>query len=139
MTDFIMAPAIIGICVYGFYKFVELLAHRKERLLMVEKISEISAASDVNIDKIFGEHSGNSRFVSMRLGAILLGVGVGLLIGFIISNSIFGTDYLDFQERGYYVIRGNIGLIYGSSTLIFGGISLLLCFFFEQKCRRGKR
>ena len=135
MTDFILAPAIVGICTYGFYKFVELLVHRKERLMMIEKISEIQDAGKVNLGGIFGSNYNNSsRFVALRFGAILLGIGLGLLIGIIISQAMFGMRWDAMMDN--YDIRQAVGLVNGASTLIFGGIALLICFLVEQKFRR---
>lgn len=133
MTDFITAPAIIGISVYGFYKFTELLAHRKERLRMVEKISEISPEDKINMDSILNPKSDSSRFVALRFGSILMGIGIGLLVGFIISYSIYGS-MANMDNIPYYTSH-TTGLIYGASTLVFGGISLLICFMVEQKYR----
>lgn len=133
MTDFITAPALLGISVYGFYKFTELLAHRKERLQMVEKISDLSPNSSINMESIFGSKSNSSRFVALRFGSILLGIGIGLLVGFFICYSIYGS-MANMEEIPYYT-RQVTGLIYGASTLVFGGISLLICFMIEQKSR----
>ena len=40
MMDFIMAPAICGIFVLGFYKLFELFVCRKERLSIIEKMGD---------------------------------------------------------------------------------------------------
>lgn len=142
MTDFIMAPAIVGICVFGFYKFAELLTHRKERLMMIDKLSDISAAGDVNLSKIFATNSNGSRFISLRFGSVFAGIGLGLLIGFFISCAVFGTDWM--LQNGYNAdnrdiyrrVREMSSLIYGASTMVCGGIALLICFVIEQRLRK---
>lgn len=142
MVDFIMAPAIVGICVFGFYKFVELLIHRKERLMMIDKLSEISSAGDVNLSKVFASNAEGSRFISLRFGAVFSGIGLGLLVGFSIVCCVFGTGWIINEgidsrySDMYYRVRGVAGLIYGASTLVCGGIALLICFMIEQKIRR---
>ncbi|MEG0517627.1 MAG: DUF6249 domain-containing protein [Bacteroidales bacterium] len=136
MTDFIMAPAIVGMCVFGFYKFSELLIHRKERLMMIDKLSDISAAGDVNLGKIFAANSNGSRFISLRVGSVFAGIGLGLLIGFFIAYATFGTDWMLRDDDYNYRIREMSSLIYGASTLICGGIALLICFLIEQKIRK---
>ncbi|MEG2848851.1 MAG: DUF6249 domain-containing protein [Bacteroidales bacterium] len=141
MTDFITIPAVVGICVYGFYKFVELLAHRRERLQMVEKIDDISTTSNVNMEKIFGTKSDEgSRFTALRIGSVLAGIGLGLLVGFIIALCAYGAAWTNSNsfDNAYYV-RQTIGTIYAASTLTFGGIALLVCFIIEQKYRREER
>lgn len=130
--DFILAPAVTGICVYGFYKFVELLVHRKERLLMIEKITDIATANEVNVNKIFNQQSGGSRYIALRFGSMFVGIGLGLLVGFMIGYMIFGASWFTGGDN-LYRVREAIGIIYGSSTLLFGGAALLMCFMLEQK------
>ena len=40
MMDFIMVPLIFGIVTYGIYSLFELFVHKKERLMIIEKLSE---------------------------------------------------------------------------------------------------
>jgi hypothetical protein len=144
MTDFIVAPAIVGMCVFGFYKFSELLVHRKERLMMIDKLSDISSAGDVNLGKIFATNSNGSRFTSLRFGSVFAGIGLGLLIGFFISCAVFGTDWMlrdgydvnNHDQDIYYRVREMSTLIYGASTMVCGGLALLICFVIEQKLRK---
>ncbi len=129
-VNFIMAPAIVGIVFYSLYKVIELLVRRKERILMIEKIQDISSANDVNLNKIFGDVSSIGNFVALRFGAAFLGIGLGLLIGFIVDTSFV------LNGASELVHRSTIATIYGASTLLFGGIALILCFIYEQKCRK---
>ncbi|MEG1635603.1 MAG: hypothetical protein RR388_08255, partial [Rikenellaceae bacterium] len=119
--------------------------HRKERINMIEKISDISNGDNaVNIESVFGKmsndsKSNNSQFISLRFGSVFLGVGLGLLCGFFITYIIYGIGWTGINSDTYdnsYFRREVIGMIYGACTLIFGGISLLLCFVFEQKLRK---
>lgn len=139
MTDFIMAPAIVGICTYGFYKFVELLAHRKERLVMIDKLTDNSLVSKDDIDRIFASKNDGSRFVALRFGALFAGIGLGLLLGFVIVQCTFGMNWVNNEGSAYYRVRETIGVIYGASTLVFGGIGLLISFVLEQMFRKQGR
>lgn len=137
MVDFIMIPSVIGICVFGFYKFVELLVHRKERLMMVEKFSDGSLMNKEDLDRIFASNGGGSQFMALRFGALFAGIGAGLLIGFLIAQCYFGMQWVDMENSFRY--REAIGIVYGASTLIFGGFGLLLSFVVEQKIRKMRR
>ena len=70
---------------------------------------------------------GNFSFSALKLGCLLLGMGLGLLIGFIICSSAI-PDYL--VQR---VNREMVSLVYGACVLIFGGIGLIVAFIAELK------
>lgn len=128
MTDFIMAPAIVGIISLTIYRLFELFARRRERLAMIEKLTEIKNLGHVEgrIDLNFGKSSNFSSW-SLRGGCLLVGLGLGLLISFfIISNSTF-ADFSNYGQRG---IRE---LVFGGSVLFFGGLGLLIAFILEMK------
>lgn len=135
MLDFITVPLVTGICIFGFYKLVELFVRKRERLMIIERISQFENINTNNIDfsQIFGkEHEHSGRFVALRAGMLLIGVGLGLLVGFIIVYNTFGPLVGDF----YYSSKGMAELIYGSTTLLFGGLGLLAAFIIEHKLRK---
>ena len=72
---------VVWIVFYYTYKLIGLYARRKERLLMIEKMN---AVGDVGIDdKELFAHS----FTALRVGCLLIGVGIGLLIEVIIKSN----------------------------------------------------
>lgn len=128
-----MAPAIVGICVAGIYGLFELFARRQERLKIIEKIGE-----GIDISKMDGKlglpsYFKNFSFSSLKAGCLLAGVGLGLLIGFIINTSLSANYYND----GWF--RNEIaGTAYGASVLLFGGIGLIVAFVIEMKMANKK-
>jgi len=128
--DFIMVPAIVGIVVLGIYKLFELFARRKERLAIIEKIGEKFDPSMVENKFNFpARANGPSPFGTLKIACLLLGVGLGLLVGFFICQvALVGEE--DLHYGGLYDVAG---LVYGASTLFFGGLGLLIAFIAEMK------
>ena len=132
MMDFITVPLVVGIVTLGIYKLFELFVRKKERLSIIEKIGEKFDASMIENkfsfpSKIFK----NFSFGSLKAGCLLMGVGLGLLVGFVICISTI---------RGYnlggsidWAVRDTAGIVYGASVLIFGGFGLIAAFIVEMK------
>ena len=123
MMDFIMIPAVMSIITLGIYKLFELFVCKKERLMLIEKMGD-KYVPDVSFTPKF---YGNFSFSALKLGCLLLGMGLGLLIGFIICSSAI-PDYL--VQR---VNREMVSLVYGACVLIFGGVGLIVAFIAELK------
>lgn len=123
MMDFIMIPTVMSIVTLGIYKLFELFVCKKERLMLIEKMGDKYVPDVSCMPKLYGRFS----FSALKLGCLLLGMGLGLLIGFIICSSAI---------PGYLVQRVNQGivsLVYGACVLIFGGIGLITAFIAELK------
>ena len=83
-----------------------------ERMAMIEK-----GLAPVGNKKSFGT-------IALRLGLMCIGIGFGILAGFIIISILGATE------------NENItGAIYGSTVLIFGGCGLLLSYFIGRKTK----
>ena len=83
MMDFIMVPLIVGIVCAGIYGLFELFVRKKERLAIIEKIGDkLDPSADVKIG--LPRLSANFSFSSLKAGCLLAGVGLGLLVGFIL-------------------------------------------------------
>lgn len=132
--DFISIPLVVGIVTLGIYKLFELFARRKERLTLIEKMGDKIDPSLLNSQislPSFKNLSGS--FVTLRFACLLLGVGLGLLIGYFI---VTGTVPYNTEEESWHY-REAAGMVYGASTLLFGGLGLLAAFLLEMK-HRGK-
>lgn len=125
----VLIVATIFICIY---KVIELFVHRKERINFIEKLGSMDMSkmpnANVDLNKLFGDLS-NGKYWPLRLGGLVIGLGLGLLIGYLIV-SCYGFNVID-SYRG-----DQIGTIYGACTLIFGGIGLLGAFLTERKLRK---
>lgn len=136
MMNFITIPTVIAIITVGIYKLFELIVRRKERLNIIEKIGDKLNPSDLNLNlslPAFTENSG--KFNTLKFACLLLGVGIGLMIGyFICLNSVPGFNTGDFPNNTYQTI----GVIYGASVLSFGGLGLLIAFLVEMRFSKRK-
>ena len=123
--DFIMVPLIVGIVCAGIYGLFELFVRKKERLAIIEKIGDKLEPSAFDVKIGLPRLATNFSFSSLKTGCLLAGIGLGLLVGFIISVSL-----TDFNLDGR---RELISTVYGASVLLFGGIGLIIAFVIELK------
>jgi len=128
--EFIMAPLIVWICVSGVYGLFELYARRGERKAIIEKMGDNLDSS--HLDGKFNMLQFSSQsFSSLKTGCLLAGLGLGLLIGLLISTILLSNSYYSGMER--WRIENLTGVAYGASVLFFGGIGLLISFVIENK------
>lgn len=133
--EFIMVPVIVGICVLGIYKLFELFARRRERLAIIDKISEGIPAEKIDLSL---PNYSNMRFSygALKASCLLMGLGIGLLMGYILA-SVTLPDYVNNYRNWEY--REVSGIIYGSCVLFFGGIGLLIAFITELKMEKDQK
>ena len=136
MLDFILVPLVVGICVAGAYGLFELVVRRKERLTIIEKVGEKLDASAFEGARKFGGFFPKISFSALKAGCLLMGVGLGLLVGFLIVFSAIGVDYRQDDSWHY---RDIIATIYGASVLLFGGVSLIVAFIIETSMSNRER
>ena len=106
---------VVWIVFYYTYKLIGLYARRKERLLMIEKMN---AVGDVGIDdKELFAHS----FTALRVGCLLIGVGIGLLIGVIIQTMLVSAGY----DMNQWADRKLFEISLTACVLLFRGLGLL--------------
>jgi len=134
MMEFIMVPAIIGIITLGIYKMFELFARRRERMAIIEKLGEKFDPSTLDFKFALPNKSfGNSSFGTLKVACLLLGVGLGLLVGFFIALNCRNVSLGTGNDFDYNFYRETVGIIYGASVLLFGGLGLLVAFIVELK------
>ena len=137
MLDFIMVPLVCGIFVLGFYKLFELFVCKKERLLIIEKMGE-KFTPDMLEHKINFSSIGKFSSSALKLGCLLMGLGLGLLIGYLICSTTL-EGYAEMGDvRLNYNMRETISIIYGACILLFGGLGLLVAFLIELKINKNK-
>lgn len=137
MMDFILVPLVVGIITLGIYKLFELFVCRKERLIMIEKLADRVNTGDVNSNFSLNLNYSRSRFTfgSLKGGALMLGIGLGLLIAFFICANSF-PNYT--AERNWDVER-QASVVYGACVLFFGGLGLIIAFLIEMMIHKKEK
>ncbi len=137
--DFITAPLIVAIIFITFYKVIDLYVRRKERIMMIEKCESLKDANPI-FQNLFG--GGQPMFKNysswaLRIGALFLGIGVGLLVGYAIcyySISSYAVPGKEYDSQ----INDVVSVVYGATTLLFGGMGLIIAFLVELKIGKQK-
>ena len=119
MMDFIMVPTILAIITLGIYKLFELFVCKKERLTIIEKMGE-KFTPDMLEHKINFSSTGNFSFSALKLGCLLTGMGLGLLVGYVICAATI-NGYTGTVDIGYRM-NDVASLIYGACVLLLGGV-----------------
>ena len=121
--------------VFGtIYKVVELFVRKRERLMLINKLTEIS---NVDFKGINLYNSGN-KFTALRIGWLMLGVGMGFLLGFLINMmATYGKYAYDFDSIWRFHTHV-AGIVYIACICICGGTGLLLSYRAEHKAEHPK-
>ena len=138
MLEFITIPLVVAMVTLGIYKLFELFVCKKERLTIIEKFGDKFNPSMFENKFSFPlnfKFEGVGVFGTLKAACLLIGVGLGLLIGYFICLNtaiIFKTG-----EQG--IVYDAAREVYGACVLIFGGLGLLISFLVEMKYRREKK
>lgn len=127
--DFITIPLVVGTITLGIYKLFELFVRRKERLTLIDKMNIVPNHELLNELSNFPISKPLPAFGTLKAACLLLGIGLGLLTGFLIIHS--GT--YSFAVDDSWGANETKSIVYGSCVLIFGGLGLLVAFLIEQK------
>lgn len=128
-----ITPPLVCAIIFGcIYKVIELFVRKRERLMIINKMTEIS-----NVDfKGISIYSSGNKFTALRVGWLLLGVGCGFLLGFLINMmATCGRYAYDFNSVWEYH-RVVSGIVYVACICICGGIGLLLSYRAEHKAEQ---
>lgn len=106
-----------------------------KRLTIIEKIGENLNASAFEGKLELPNFRGKQfSFGTLKISYLLLGIGLGLLIGFIINFLIIvNQKFLGVDPNEYYFRKEIMGVAFGASVLLFGGLGLLTSFIIEMK------
>ena len=133
---------VVGIITLGIYKLFELFVGKKERLTMIEKLGDkldpSMLGNRLSLPLPVGTpfmSSSPISFSALKFGCLLLGMGLGLLTGYIICATTV-PDY--FTERNWRMSELT-SLIYGANVLLFGGLGLVVAFIVELKISQKNR
>ncbi|MEL5894049.1 DUF6249 domain-containing protein [Bacteroides sp. GD17] len=131
MMDFIMVPAVMTIITLGVYKLFELFVCKRERIMLIEKMGDQPEMPKMPVAKLYGNFS-NFSFSALKIGCLLAGMGLGLLIGYFICYATIP----EFFTTDRWAYRETASLIYGACVLGFGGIGLITSFVIELKLNK---
>ncbi len=127
--NFIVVPLTVGLVAFFIYKFFELLICRKERLMIVERITPDTMIEyvkqlrmGINIGGFVRSESLRMSYPaswSLRIGCLMFFIGLGLVLGFVLNTYIYRND-------SYWS-----DMIIGGSMLGLGGLGLIVAFIVE--------
>lgn len=128
-----LVPMVIcGLFFYFTYRIFELYARRKERMAIIEKLSNgidpELLRNQFNIST-FKDSSYGSW--AIRIGLLLIGVGLGVAIAAIIDMLAVAPS--EVNNEVFYGFRNAISVLYPSLAAIFGGLGLVIAYFIEKK------
>ena len=139
--SYITGWIVVGIITLGIYKLFELFVGKKERLTMIEKLGDkldpSMLGNRLSLPLPVGTPFMSSfpiSFSALKFGCLLLGMGLGLLTGYMICVTTV-PDY--FTERNWHMSELT-SLIYGANVLLFGGLGLVVAFIVELKISQKK-
>lgn len=135
MIEFLLATLVTGIVFLGIYKIIELFVRRRERMTIIERMGDKFTPEMIGNPLLFSnKKSGGKSFTLLRFGCLLLGMGLGLLVGIFINqyvyNGMFTQNYMTYNRNSVDDISN---LAIGASTLLFGGLGLLVAYLIETK------
>lgn len=132
--DFITAPLVTGIIFYFTYMVFELFVRKNERMTLIEKMGQTPAAAPPLDPSLLRTHFNylppsfpKNVFTGLRIGFLLIGLGLGLLVGLFLCIMIRISGIPKWSIDMFYSIA------LGSSVLLFGGLGLILSYFVERK------
>lgn len=126
-----MCVANVAIVFGTIYKLFELFVGRKERQMLIDKLSDNSFSEGK-----FKGFISSSPYSALRIGCLLFGLGFGMLMGYFIIYNYFSQYWMDDANRQ---VRETVSIIYGASTLFGGGLGVLVAFVIEVFCTRNSK
>lgn len=123
---------VVGIIFWTIYKVFDLFVRRRERLMLIEKIN-LETSGNLDINKISNllnpDNQSDSRFTALKFGLLAVGLGLGLFIATLIINNEPEIINLWFMRSS----------LYGSLSLLGGGLGLVIAFIIEIIMRKSER
>lgn len=132
MFDFIIPLGIMTIIGATMYALFELYARRKERVMMIEKMNFPNEGNIMPPNYTPFNLGTGGKFTALKIGLLLMGVGFGLMLAYCMINGVL-PESLEESSRDR---RYDREMIYGASTLFFGGVGMLTAFIIEYKITR---
>lgn len=131
----ITAMVIVATIALTIYKLFELFARKKERMAMIEKMTEGSSISQDQLSPLrssFNVEISNSSW-PIRIGLLLVGIGFGVVLAAFIDLNY--SPLIDGSNL-YHEYKNTINALYPALAAVFGGIGLIIAYFIEKKDRK---
>ncbi|MDR3058715.1 MAG: DUF6249 domain-containing protein [Dysgonomonas sp.] len=127
-----LAPVfVLAIVTFGIYKIFELFVRRNERMSIIEKFSTgIDPQILMNQFSLPIYQSRDNGSWAIRIGLLLLGIGLGVVIAAIID--LLAVPPTSGGEV-FYEFRNTISVLYPALAAVFGGLGLVSAYFIEKK------
>ena len=123
MFDFLIPILIVGIITLGIYKLFELFVCRRERLMLIERMTDLHFPVPPRL--LYGLNLRLS-FSPLKWGCLLVGIGLGILLGYWICSAAI-PSFPD-TRSSYGGPYGLVSAIFGACILLMGGAGLLVSF-----------
>ena len=126
-------PILICAIIFGaIYKTIELFVCRKERLTLIEHLMKVGSIEFKGLPFRLYNSGSMFRFTSLRIGCLLCGIGLGLLVGSFLSVN----EYI-YGENISYSLESTC---YTACVCLFGGAALLVSYIVEhQQAKRDRQ
>ncbi|MBK5721892.1 hypothetical protein JGH11_13515 [Dysgonomonas sp. Marseille-P4677] len=123
---------VVSVVCYFTYKIFELFARRKERMAVIEKLSNgIDPQILKNQFNMPAYKDGNYGSWAIRIGLLLVGVGLGVTIATIVD--LLAVAPSSDNRELFYEFRNTISVLYPACAAVFGGLGLVIAYFIENK------
>ncbi len=127
--DFITIPLVLLIIFGTFYKVIKLYAMRRERILYIEKMSELPPVGADNCPapypSLFSESSAAS---GLRWGLLAVGVGFGIFVAIL---TVIGLNGKAAIYPG--LIIDDYAIVVAACMFLFGGLGLVASYIIETR------
>lgn len=120
---------ITGFIFLALYKTIELFVRRKERLMIIDKLSAENAPA-LNPDTLSNLFNSNTSASSgpLRWGCLAVGLGFGLLI--------YSIIFVIFDINGFRISWTLQETLASSLTLLCGGAGLIAAYGLEKSSKK---
>ncbi len=126
--EWIIIPFNVLVIFGTIYKVFELYARKDERKMIINKIEDIKGV-DLSHTNLNMGNSRNSRFLSLRIGLLVLGLGIGCFAGML--SLLMILPRLAPMLSTHYVRE----MLMTSCICFFGGLALVISYIIEHKAR----
>ena len=117
----LMIVANVAIVFGVIYKLFELFAGRRK---MGDKLTPETFKNGIMYRPSLYSFGG------LRIGCLLLGLGAGLLVGYMLACTT-QPDYL--SDNYPYTVKEAVSIIYGACVLLGGGLGLVISYLIEKE------